>query len=166
MAALLKKFAKPHLTGLLKQIPFYVLDKQLTDEELRIISKQMTRWEDKAPYLGLSKTEIEDIEKDYKHSNQRQRIEMLIKWKEKKAYEATLGEILRCASRHGWTTFGCRICKELGHLKEGKKSSPPPPPPPHTHTHTCNEYYDCNYYRTSEQLHRGGSRNSGRGVME
>ena len=122
MASLLKKFAKPPLAGLLKKIPSKELNKQLTDEELRIIAKQMMHWEDKAPYLGLSKIEIEDIEKDYKHSNQRQRIEMLMKWKENKAYQATLGEILRCASQHGWTTFGRSICKELGHLKEGKKA--------------------------------------------
>ena len=120
MASLLKKFAKPPLTGLLKKIPSEVLDRQLTDKELRIIEKQMVNWDDKAQYLGLTKTEIEDIERDYRHSNQRQRIEMLMKWKEKNAYKATLGELLRCSSQHGWTTFGRSICKELGHLKEGK----------------------------------------------
>ena len=120
MASLIRKFAKPPLTGLLKKIPSEILDRQLTDEELCIIAKQMVNWDDKAQYLGLTKTEIEDIERDYKHSNRRQRIEMLMMWKEKKAYEATLRELLRCSSQHGWVTFGRSICKELGHLKEGK----------------------------------------------
>ena len=120
MASLLKKFAKPPLTDLLKKISSEVLDRQLTDEELCVIAEQMVNWEKKAYCLGLSKTEVQDLEKDHKHSNQRQRIEMLMKWKEKNAYKATLGELLRCSSQHGWSTFGYSICKELGHFKEGE----------------------------------------------
>ena len=76
MASIIRKFAKPPLTGLLKKIPSEVLDRQLTDKELCVIAEQMVNWDDKAQYLGLTKTEIEDIERDYKHSNRRHTAKM------------------------------------------------------------------------------------------
>lgn len=121
MASVVKslRFARPPLTGLLNKIPHKVLDSGLTDEKLKIISDQMLEWQDKAVYLGLSVNDIEDIKVDFK-TNKEQKFEMMKMWREKKAYEATLRQLIMISRQHGWINFARRFCGKLGYYsKEG-----------------------------------------------
>ena len=122
MSSLSKKFLKPPLTGLLKEIPSEDLDRSFTDIELHKIASVMLQWKDKAVCLGLSDSEIEDIESDNHRKSNLQKFALMKKWREKYGPEATLRELLRVSSQHGWTKFACTVCKELGHIKEGKKN--------------------------------------------
>lgn len=113
-----KKFVKPPLAGLVKKIPSEVLDRRLTDIELKTISDQMLQWKNKAVYLGLSDTDIENIEKNGENNEERKFL-LLMTWREKRAYKASLRELILISHDRGWIDFARRFCKELGYYKEG-----------------------------------------------
>lgn len=113
-------FVKPPLSSLLKKIPSYVLDQRLTEEELATIGQQVLEWELKAPYLGLSETDIEDIKRSNEGFLKFQKVRMMWMWAQKKADEATLRELLRICMQQRWKKFAYKVCRALGHIKEGK----------------------------------------------
>lgn len=119
MAALMKRFVKPPLTRLLKNIPSEVLDKPLTDKELSIIAQLMLEWQVKAVSFGVEESEIESIREDHKNSNEMQKLTMMRRWREKCGDQATLRELIMISRRKGWNKFIHKVCQELGHLKEG-----------------------------------------------
>ena len=76
------------------------LDERCADEHLDSISRFLD-WRTTAPHLGLTETEIEDIE-DGDRKNERKRLKTLQRWKRKFCFKATyrkLIEVFLCIGR-------------------------------------------------------------------
>ncbi len=102
-------FKKPPLTKLLKGA---VLDKPLTSDELSIIASEVIEWEEKARGLGLTEAEIDNIQNDFRKSKL-QKAAMMMRWKEKMAFKATLRELIAISGTHKWHQFIYKVCKAL-----------------------------------------------------
>ena len=76
----------PTLDHLMGAMPAGILDQACSDEHLLELSLELTHWQTVSPFLGLSETEEEDIEK---RPPQRQRIDVLRKWRTKFGSTAT-----------------------------------------------------------------------------
>ena len=80
------------LDQLLRDVPEELLELPCTDDHLLELSQSLSEWSAVSPFLGLKKTEEEEIQS---HRNvRRQRIEVLRKWQEKYGARATY----RCVS--------------------------------------------------------------------
>lgn len=119
MATLLKKFAKPPISKILKRVPQERLDKEFTERELAAISRYVLEWQAKASALGLTEGEIEDIREDHRNSNEVQKIAMLRRWAQKYGDKATLRELILISGRNKWKKFIHQVCKELGYPLKG-----------------------------------------------
>ena len=119
---MVKKFAKPPLTTLVKTIPNEVQEKAFTDTQLAMIADQLLIWPHKAVGLGLSESEIENIKEDHKTSNQLQKIALMMKWAKMNGDQANLKELIRVSKLNRWDAkFIRKICKELGYGKGKRK---------------------------------------------
>ena len=76
----------PSLDQLVEAVPAEKLDQACRDEDLLELSLSLTNWPSVSPFLGLSEAEEEDIEK---RSPERQRIDVLRKWRAKFGSRAT-----------------------------------------------------------------------------
>ena len=84
----MKSAERPSLEDLLKDIPPEKLDQPCRDDHLSEIALSITRWKSIVPFLGLTKAEEENIEKDCA-ANETQKIGMVRKWREKYGKKAT-----------------------------------------------------------------------------
>ena len=64
-----------------------------SDNHLVQLSELIADWREMAPYLGLTRTDEEDIFTCYPRSAPRQRIEMLRKWSQKNGPHATYNKL-------------------------------------------------------------------------
>ena len=76
----------------LRAVPAERLDQVCSDDHLLELSRELSRWLEVSPFLGLSETEEEDIEK---RPPKRQRSDVLRKWKANLGPSATY----RCVYR-------------------------------------------------------------------
>ena len=76
----------PSLDQLVEAVPAERLDQACRDEDLLELSLSLTNWQSVSPFLGLSEADEEDIEK---RSSERQRIDVLRKWRAKFGSTAT-----------------------------------------------------------------------------
>ena len=90
----MKSAERPSLKDLLKDIPPQKLDQPCRDDHLSEIALSITRWKSIAPFLGLTKAEEENIEKDC-GENETQKIGMLRKWREKFGKKATYRKLAK-----------------------------------------------------------------------
>ena len=103
-------FKKPSLAELISP---EILDKPLRDEELvRIALKCLMNWETKAPAFGLSETDVENIDVDYRY-NEEKKIAMMRRWKKIYGDKATLRELISISEKNGYK-LAKKACKELG----------------------------------------------------
>ena len=97
------------LDQLLSNVPKELLDQPCADDHLLELSQSLSEWSAVSPFLGLKKTEEEEIQS---HRNvKRQRIEVLRKWQEKYGARATY----RCVSYP-------RVVMQLGEGGLGKEN--------------------------------------------
>ena len=109
---------KPPPSKKLKRITPEILNKKLSKHELKIIAAQRLKWEDEARGLGLTDREIDDIRQ--RHGDHKmQKMAMIIKWKEKMARNATLGELIKISKRNKWHRFLGDVCEALGYSQPG-----------------------------------------------
>ena len=90
----MKSPEKPLLGDLLKDIPPEKLDQPCSDVHLCDIALSVTKWKSIAPFLGLTKAEEENIEKDC-GENETQKIGMLRKWRERFGRKATYRKLAK-----------------------------------------------------------------------
>ena len=86
------------------------LRERCTDEHLNIVARFLD-WRSTAPYLGLSETEIEDIEDEDRRNEVRRRKTLQI-WKRKHCFKATyrrLVEVFLCLGRADHAEELCRL---------------------------------------------------------
>ena len=86
------------------------LRERCTDEHLNVVSRFLD-WRTTAPYLGLSETEIEDIEDEDRRNEVRRRKTLQV-WKRKYCFKATyrkLVEVFLCSGRADHAEELCRL---------------------------------------------------------
>ena len=132
---------------ILQVIPSRLLDSPVSDIHIAELASDIERWEDYAPFLGLSKPNVEEIRMDYVGRYGLQKRAALGKWKEKKGKEATYRQLI---------TVLC--CLQQGELVEKVKQLLMPDPKQEKQTTTDvletfrNYLLDC-YSQTTPPSH-------------
>ena len=83
--------SKPTIKELLSEVGLKdesKLNKPCSDQDLKVMVKYCEKWRKIGHHLGLSKTHIEDIDKE-KNAEEEKRSTMLVTWKQIYAYKAT-----------------------------------------------------------------------------
>ena len=132
---------------ILQTIPSKLLDSPVSDIHIAELASDIERWEDYAPFLGLSKPNMKEIRMDYVGLYGLQKRAALGKWKEKKEKEATYRQLI---------TVLC--CLQQGELVEKVKQLLMPDPKQEKQTATDvletfrNYLLDC-YSQTTPPSH-------------
>ena len=79
---------------ILQAIQSKLLDSPVSDIHIAELASDIEQWEDYAPFLGLSKPNMEEIRMDYVGRYGLQKRAALGKWKEKKGKEATYRQLI------------------------------------------------------------------------
>ena len=77
-----------------QSVPNWCLNLTVSDEHIAEIAKNMTKWQELAPFLNLTKAEEEDIVEQYQCDLPLQKREALQKWKEKNRSGATYRRLI------------------------------------------------------------------------
>ena len=93
-----------------------LLDQKCSDEDLVSISEDLD-WRGTAPHLGLSATDIEDI--DCKRTEPEKRVETLRKWKRKFGFRAKIRMLLEKLLEAGNADHAETVCRLLKQQDEG-----------------------------------------------
>ena len=104
---------RPTLDGLVKKlgISLTLLDQKCSDEHLKSISLFLD-WRTVAPHLGLSETDIQDIDID-KRTEPEKRLKALQKWKMKYGYVATLKNLVQVLLKVDHADNAEHVCRLL-----------------------------------------------------
>ena len=86
---------------IMDNIPPSLLDNPIEDIDLEMLAKDMTEWQELAPYLDLTPAEVREIAEDYACYFRRQKYEALKKWKEKHGKEATYRGLISILCEQG-----------------------------------------------------------------
>ena len=100
-------------------VPKGSFDKErCTDEQIREIADRIDNWEDLAPFLELTKTDIQAIRNDHAANDKLQRRAALNKWKQKKGFKATYAALLKALLKSERKDLACEVCElVVPHLK-------------------------------------------------
>ena len=100
----------------LQSVPNQVLDGELSDSQLALVSTHLVDWPEKARGLGLSEGDIDDIREDNKNHNRAQKSAMMRRWKELYGDRATLRNLAEIAEKNVWEeSFIYDVLRTLGH---------------------------------------------------
>lgn len=94
------------------KIPSGVIENEVSDDDIREISTFLESWKLVAPHLGLSKGEIEAIDKDGK-SEEEKRVLMLQKWKQALVFKATYKELVNALLSVRRADLAVKVCKMI-----------------------------------------------------
>ena len=89
-----------------------VLENEVSDDDIRKISAFLESWKVVAPYLGLSKGEIEAIDRDGK-SEEEKRLLMLQKWKQALVFKATYKELVNTMLSIRRADLAVKVCQTV-----------------------------------------------------
>ena len=106
MHELLKYLEADGITGTVQ-----LLEQRCSDEDLLQISRDLVEWRNVAPHLGLSDTDLEDIEEA--RSEQERRLKALKKWRRKAGFTATYKKLVSAFLEVGDTELAEKICRQL-----------------------------------------------------
>ena len=79
--------------SILGKVPREVLDSRVSDSHLAQIARDLKRWEELAPLLGLSGAQEEEVRGTFRHYGDQKR-EALLKWRQMKGSEATYRQLI------------------------------------------------------------------------
>ena len=104
---------RPTLDGLVKKlgISLTLLGQKCSDEHLKSISLFLD-WRIVAPHLGLSETDIQDIDFD-KRTEPEKRLKALQKWKMKRGYLATFKNLVQVLLKVDHADDAEQVCRLL-----------------------------------------------------
>ena len=78
----------------LKKIPRELLDSPVSDQHLAQIARDLKKWEEVAPFLGLSQAQEEEVRRTHQIDYGDQKREALRKWKQMKGDSATYCQLI------------------------------------------------------------------------
>ena len=114
------------LDGLLKEVGVTPsqLDKPCSREHLQDVALFLESWRTVAPHLGLSRTEMEEIERDGREEREK-RLKILELWKGKFAFKATYKVLIEVCLKISRADQAEKVCRLLvsQHSKEGTQPS-------------------------------------------
>ena len=93
-------------------LPQYLLDKEVSEEHLRKISRIIAHHEIVGPELGLTSQEMTTISSDV-NKQELQKIEMLKKWKQKYIWNATYRKLIEAFLNCGRADHARDVCELL-----------------------------------------------------
>ena len=107
------KMEPPKLDGLVKEvnISLTLLEQKCSSEHLKSISLFLD-WRTVAPHLGLSQTDILEIDIDQRTESEK-RLKTLLKWKEKYGYMATFKNLVQVLLKIGHADCAESVCRLL-----------------------------------------------------
>ena len=94
------------------KIPSSVLENEVSDDDIRKISTFLESWKVVAPYLGLSKGQIEASDRDGK-SEEEKRLLMLQRWKQAFVFKATYKELINALLSVARADLAVKVCKTV-----------------------------------------------------
>ena len=86
---------------IMDNIPPSLLDTPVEDIDIEMLAKEMTEWQELAPYLDLTPAEVREIAEDYAYRFRLQKREALMKWKEKHGRKATYRSLINIFCEQG-----------------------------------------------------------------
>ena len=89
------------------------IDKECSDEHLRVISCFLEKWELVSSFLCLERIHIEEIKHDSNNDLRLMRLKALLKWKSMFATDATYRVLLEALLRSGLTDQANQVCRLL-----------------------------------------------------
>ena len=90
------------------------LNKPCSDQDLKVIVKYCVQWRKIGHHLGLSKTQIEDIDKE-KKAEEEKRSAMLATWKQFYSFKATFRALVDALHECEYTESAYQVCEYLTH---------------------------------------------------
>lgn len=93
-----------------------ILNEEVSDRHVLELAKFFSSFEELGPYLGLERRELDDIDEDKRNTPLKRR-ELVQKWKDKYAFEATYRKFVEALLNCGWNNMAYKVCCYLA--KEG-----------------------------------------------
>jgi len=90
-----------------------LLEKELSEEHLREVSRIIADHEIVGPELGLTLQEMTTISSNNVNKQEVQKMEMLRKWKQKCIWNATYGKLIEAFLNCGRADHACDVCELL-----------------------------------------------------
>ena len=87
-----------------------VLENEVSDDDIREIANFLESWKLVAPHLGLSKGEIEAIDRDGT-SEEEKRLLMLQRWKQALVFKATYKELINALLSVRRADLAVKVCQ-------------------------------------------------------
>ena len=91
-------------------IPSSALENEVSDDDIRKIATFLESWKLVAPHLGLSKGEIEAIDRDGT-SEEEKRLLMLQRWKQALVFKATYKELINALLSVRRADLAVKVCQ-------------------------------------------------------
>ena len=105
------------------EIPDSILENEVSDGDIREVSTFLESWKLVAPHLGLSKGEIEAIDRDGK-TEEEKRLLMLQRWKQALVFKATYKKLINALLSVRRADVAVKVCQVVSFALA--KQSPPP----------------------------------------
>jgi hypothetical protein len=117
------------------QIPSGVLENEVSIDDIKKISTFLESWKLVAPYLGLSKGDIEAIDRDGNFEEEK-RLLMLQRWKQALVFKATYKKLVNALLSVKRADLAVNVClTSVGaHLEGRYYFQPRPQAPPYSQT--------------------------------
>ncbi len=104
---------EPSLEEVLRGVPPEKLDQPCQDKHLCEVTRHVTDWPYLAPFLGISRAEMEEIRGKWPFSVPGQKIEFLRKWQEKRGRKATYRRLCKAFIKVDDVTLAEKLCDIL-----------------------------------------------------
>ena len=112
----------PSLGSLLQAVSQNSLMAECSDSHLIIIAKWFKHWRDISADLGLTEVEEEDIKSGTDGDLNRQRLDMLRKWKNKYVAKANYRKLAEVFHSQGKNDIVAKLCNLLPSVEDNSKS--------------------------------------------
>ena len=94
------------------KIPDSILEDEVSDDDIREISTFLESWKLVGPHLGLSKGEIEAIDRDG-NTEEEKRLLMLQRWKQALVFKATYKELVNALLSVRRADVAVKVCQAV-----------------------------------------------------
>ena len=99
------------------------LEQSCRDDHLCLIACEITNWPHLAPFLGMTQSEMEAIEKRWPSNTEAQRTELLRRWREKHGCKATYQRLREAFLKAGKKVQAEKICNVVCTRDDFERSS-------------------------------------------
>ena len=92
------------------RVPQENLEQPCRDDHLCLIACEVTNWPHLAPFLGMTQSEMEAIERRWPSNTEAQRTELLRRWREKYGCEATYQKLREAFLKANRKALADKVC--------------------------------------------------------